>query len=249
MYEYPRFHVEIMRDVSSHAVSWPEPRAAEDDSGLGGNREYMDLRGLSWSEAVRVSRLEGDLIARIESATDPKDEYDKMEEQWYEHSPGLYGLDLGVASSVVALSAARTLPFSSCNAGVFGGRHYERHPLVAFFARPQMLGLLLECAVTSEIGLVVVKTGELVAYATDVRQMRAFASALISRRADFRAIRGSRARRTRSKSDKAAQQELFAPEDMGSDSGKDAARMNPRQLSGRQNSSPQPKLGIRRTDR
>src|SRR6185437_16580792 len=116
MYEYPRFDVEIIRDTSSHAVSWPEARAAENDSGLGGNRAYADLRGLSWLEAVRVSRLEGDLIARIESAADPTDEYDKMEEEWYEDPPDLYGLDLGVASSVVALSAARSLPFSSCNA-------------------------------------------------------------------------------------------------------------------------------------
>lgn len=218
MYEYPRFDVEVVRDVSSHSVSWPEARAAGYDSGLGGNREYMDLRRLSWSEATRVDRLEGELISRIDGAADAIDEYEKMQEEWDEDPPDLYGLDLGIAACVVALSAARCLPFSSCNAGTFGGRHQECYPLVAFFARQQMLGLLLECAVTSGIGLVVEETGELVAYATDTRQMRAYAGALISRRREFRAIRTSAARKRRAKSEEAAQQELFAPEDVSRDS-------------------------------
>jgi hypothetical protein len=216
MYEYPTFDVEIIRDVSRQRVYWPEAQTAQNDSGLGGNREYMDLRRLSWSEAIRVHRLEGDLIARVEEAAAPEDEYEKMEEEWCEDPPDNYGLDLGVASTVVALSAARCLPFSSCNAGAFGGRHHESYPLVAFCARPQTLGLLLECAVAAGIGLVIEETGELVAYATDVRQMRAFGNALISRRADFRAIRTSKARGL--KSGKAAQQELFAPDYVSCDS-------------------------------
>ncbi len=214
MYEYPKFDVEIVREVSAHPLSWPEPRAAEDDCGLGGNRGYSDLRGLSWSEAKRVHRLEEELIARIERADDPEREYEAIEEEQYEDPAALYGLDLGVASSRVALSAARCVPFSSCNGGAYGARHHECYPLVAFFARPQILGLLLECAVTSKIGLVAEETGELVAYAADVRQMRAFASALISRRADFRAIRTSKERMHGKKSEKQTQQELFGPDDV-----------------------------------
>jgi len=199
MYEYLKFEVEIIRDVSKHCAYWPEARAAEDDSGLGGNRQYMDLRRMPWTEAARVNQLEEELVTRMESATDPEDEYEKIDEELYEDPEGLYGLDLGVASSVVALSAARCLPFSSCNAGAFGGSHHERYPLVAFYAREQSLGLLLECAVTSGIGLVVEETGEVVAYAADIRHMRAFANILVSKRADFRSIRSPRASHTGSR--------------------------------------------------
>jgi hypothetical protein len=108
-----------------------------------------------------------------------------MEEEWYEEPPELYGLDLGVASSVVALSAAHCIPFSSCNAGTFGGYHHEDYPLVAFYARPPALDLLLACAEKAGIGLVAENTGELVAYAADVLHMRAFANALIQSRNDF----------------------------------------------------------------
>jgi hypothetical protein len=189
MHEYPKYNVKVIRDVTSRSTSWPDD---QDDSELGCNREYTDLSHLSWSEAVRVHRLEGELIARIEQAADPGTEYEKIAEAQCEEIPEMYGLDLGVASSVVALSAARCLPFASCNAGAFGGRHQERYPLVAYFARPRILSLLLGCAVLADIGLTIGEGGEIVAYAVDIRHMRAFAGALISRRGDFRSIRTSR---------------------------------------------------------
>jgi len=151
----------------------------------------MDLRRPPWSKAIRVYELEGEIIARIERANDPESEYAAIEAEWDEEPPELYGLDLGVASTVVALSAVRCIPFASCNAGTFGGRHRECYPLVAFYARQRILDLLAECAVKAHIGLVVEETGELVAYATDITHMRAFADALIRRRSDFRAIRAS----------------------------------------------------------
>lgn len=219
MFNYQAFNVEIVRDVSSHPLRWPQAGEAGYGSGFGGNREYMDLRRLSWSEAIRVDRLEADFIARLESAADPKDEYYKMEEEWYEDPPDLYGLDLGVASTVVALSAARCLPFSSCNAGAFGGRYLEWYPLVAFCARPKSLDLLLECAMTSDIGLDIEESGYLVGYATDIRRVRAFGSAMLSRRADFRAIPRSKARKARpSKADLTTQQTLPAAKEVSRDS-------------------------------
>ncbi len=52
----------------------------------------------------------------------------------YESDEGLFGLDIGVASAVIALSAARCIPCSSCNGGAYGGSHQERHPVIAFYA-------------------------------------------------------------------------------------------------------------------
>jgi hypothetical protein len=191
MYEFKNFDVEIVRSISGRAVSWPEPGAATDDGGLGGNRQYMDLRRLPWSEAIRVHEFEGEIIARIAGADDPEAEYLAIEAEWDEEPPELYGLDIGVASTVVALSSVRCIPFSSCNAGSFGGHHNECYPLVAFHARRYMLDLLLECAVAGDVGLEIGDMGILVAYASNVGSMMAFANALIQRRRDFRALRVS----------------------------------------------------------
>jgi len=61
MFSYPVFDVEIERNVIAAALGWPEPKEAETDSGLGGNRSYVDLRRLPWSEAKRVYAYEEEL--------------------------------------------------------------------------------------------------------------------------------------------------------------------------------------------
>jgi|SRR5271154_3798874 hypothetical protein len=43
------------------------------------------------------------------------------------------GLDLGVTSATIALSAFGAMPVGSCNAGGFGGKHQGAYPYVAFF--------------------------------------------------------------------------------------------------------------------
>jgi hypothetical protein len=182
-----KFEVDIVREIDAHHLDWPERGNAGHDSGLGCNREYSDLRWLSWGEAKRVFRLEGDLIARIESASDPEVELEAIEEESFECTEHLYGLDLGVASTAIALSAAGCVPFSSCNGGAFGGRHYEQYPLVAFFARAHAAELLLSAAEEANIG--VHGRSYLIVYADDIRNMRSFAQCLTSRRPLFSAIR------------------------------------------------------------
>jgi hypothetical protein len=141
MFTPPKFDIQLARNLPAAGLSWPEPGEAIDDSGLGGNRQYNDLRRLSWAEARRVYELETDVIARLEASDDSEDEWAAIEDELYEEPDDhLYGLDPGVASTVVALSAARCLPFSSCNAGAFGGHHYEIYPIVAFYARPRRRG-------------------------------------------------------------------------------------------------------------
>lgn len=194
MFTYPVFDVEIERNVDAARLGWPEPGEAATDSGLGGNRSYIDLRRLPWSEAKRVHGCEEELITRLVSSDDPEEEYELIEEELYEDPEGIYGLDLGVASTVVALSAAGCVPFSSCNGGAFGGSHHEWHPLVAFYGRVAMVDLLLECAETSGVGLCNHGEGRLIVYAADVRHMRVFAQGLIKSRSAFRAIRAYRRR-------------------------------------------------------
>lgn len=190
MFTYHNFDVEIIRKIDEQHLGWPGRGEADDDSGLGCNRMYIDLRRMSWKEARRVFALEGDLIARIESAADPVHEYEVLEDEFVDGEEDIWGLDLGVASAVVAISAAKCVPFSSCNGGAFGGEHHEVYPLVAFYAPVQAVGLLIASAEEADIGLE--GNDHLVAYANDVRRMRAFAESIIRKRRQFAAIRTPR---------------------------------------------------------
>lgn len=126
------------------------------------------------------------MIARIEAASDPEKECDAIDEELSEDDEGLFGLDLGVAATVAALSASHCIPFASCNAGTYGGHHWESHPLVVFFAREKQILLLLEAAAESGIGLENdADEGGVLAYSDDVRRLRDFAERLLVRAVQF----------------------------------------------------------------
>jgi hypothetical protein len=179
MYIYPRFNVvtEVTLDIS--LLEWPQRRDADHDSALGCNQEYIDLRGLSWAQARRVFALETDLIRRLEVASDTDAEYDLIEEELFRSAENLFGLDIGVASVVACLSAANCIPFTSCNAGTFGGSHQEDHPLVAFFARSSMASRLVAHATTVQVGLANGLRGCAVLYTDDIRKFTLFALMLL----------------------------------------------------------------------
>ncbi len=104
-------------------------------------------------------------------------------------SEAFFGLDAGVASTVLALAAARCIPVSSCN-GMPG--HQELHPLVAFFCRPTRLPDLLAVADEAQCGLENASMGALVVYAHDVTRMIEFARKLIEHRHSLSKITATR---------------------------------------------------------
>jgi hypothetical protein len=184
MFAYPRFNVQVSRKVNESRLRWPSDEHAAGD-GLGGNRNYADLRRFPWDEALEVFKLEGELMARVEASADPEQEYELIEDELYEElSINLCGLDLGVAAAVLALSAAGCVPFSSCNAGTFGGGHPELYPLVAFYGRKEAIALLLACAEEADAGLES-DDGAIVLYAADIPAIRRFAEAVFKNRALF----------------------------------------------------------------
>jgi hypothetical protein len=189
LFKYPKFDVEVSRQVRIADLGWPEPSEAADESGLGCNRAYTDLRRLSWTDAKSALADEAQLIARIVNAADPEDEYSTIEDEYDESEVDLYGLDIGVASTVVGLSAARCVPFSSCNAGIFGGNHHEAYPVVAFYAKPETANLLLAIANEVDIGIENDGYGSLVMFSDDIRKFPMFADAMIRRRKEFNALR------------------------------------------------------------
>lgn len=179
MFEHIHFDISIERNVRAEWLRWPAAEQAADDSGLGGNRDYYDLRGMSWSEVTDVHMAERKLMERIEHAEDPDEEHELIEEELLQDPELMMGLDIGIASTVAALSAARCVPFASCNGGAFGQSHHESHPLVAFCARPQHLPLLMEAAGRAGVGLESDEAGQLIVYAADIRCMTIFAAALL----------------------------------------------------------------------
>lgn len=186
MFSSQKFEVNVTRSLSSEGLRWPGRGEASNERNLGCNRAYIDLRGLTWEDAERVFELESTFIERIEAAPDPEQEYAQIEEELYEDDEGLFGLDIGVASTTVALCAAQCVTCSSCNAGAYGGNHHEEYPVVAFFAKPHHVELLLQCAEEAGIGLDNAD-GVVSAFASSIRNMRSFASCLMRNRAGFRA--------------------------------------------------------------
>lgn len=204
--------VEIRRQVDMSELSWPaRDRDLTDDSGVGCNRLYIDLRRMPWSEARRVLEIEEDqllhedeIAASGDVAGDKpeqgvrqrstnndtdvdNDDDNEVDDELYEK---LYGLDLGVASVVLALSAAGCVPFASCNGGP---GHHELYPVVVCWARPQRVLDLLEIADEVGCGLENADDGAVLVYADDVLKMLAFARVLIGRRKGLRNLRRPRA--------------------------------------------------------
>jgi hypothetical protein len=182
---FRKFDVELKRTINVEALGWPESYMCEDDYGLGGNRDYRDLRGASWEDAIRAFALEESLLERLRSADDFAATLDSISDELYEDDEGLWGLDMGVASSVIALSAARCIPCTSCNGGCFGDGHHEGHPLVSFYAMPAWVPYLLEAAEEAKVGLVNEDSGSMLVYADDISRIMLFSSALINRRQYF----------------------------------------------------------------
>jgi hypothetical protein len=180
MLTYLHFDVKIVRAVNAASLYWPGEHETGNGTSLAGNLEYQDFRQMTWDEAHDLHGLEAQLIARIEAAEDSDAEYNLIQDELYEDiNGGLWGLDIGIASTVAALAAIGAIPFSSCNGGAFGGFHAEEHPLLVFFARPHMIPLLLDLAAQCEIGLENSDGGSVLAYAADIRKMPLFAKRIL----------------------------------------------------------------------
>ena len=128
-----------------------------DESGyLAGNQMYQDLRGYGWSDVDRSLEAERRFIARLQAAKDLEAEAASLDDErfdCFDPADGLWGLDIGVASAAIALSALGAVPVGSCNAGGFGGRHQGAYPYVAFFIGSAEPNLVISIARAAGVGL------------------------------------------------------------------------------------------------
>lgn len=180
-----KFAIKIERIVDVELLAWPEPDMCEDDCNLDCNRDYRDMRGASWTDATRVLALEESLLERLKTADDLAAALDSISDELYEDDEGLWGLDIGVASAVIALSAAGCIPSTSCNGGCFGDHHHESYPLVSFYAKPAWVPNLLAAAEEAKIGLINEDSGSILVYASNISSMMLFAINLIARSKEF----------------------------------------------------------------
>ena len=166
--------VVILRQVDLDVLRWPEDWEV-DDYGSSGNRLYQDMRGFSWDDAASALNLEEtvlrshawDLTAAQEGLAD--------EDLFWT----LWDLDIGVASTVLALSAAGCAPTTSCRGG---SGHAQPFPVVKFFCSPAGVPDIMAVASEAECGLVVEADGSLVAYSASICGLLRFARALIRAR-------------------------------------------------------------------
>lgn len=160
--------------LSLSYLAWFEGEDAADDSGLGCNRDYRDLRGMTAADLHRVIRAETSLIDQVlegrftDSASDLHQDWPLEVEE----------LELGTASAVVALSVAGCIPYTSCNGGVFGGTHAADRLVVGFYMRPAHVEVVREASRSAGVELTDDRCGGVYVVADDARSMIAFAAKL-----------------------------------------------------------------------
>jgi hypothetical protein len=180
------FDVELNRHLPTDgllSLSDEEADAAEADGALAGNRRYRDMRAMSWDELRGAIDAEARAINRIESAQRPAQEEEAFLEEREEMDDDveeLWGLDVGVASATVALSALGAAPVASCNAGAFGGYHLASRPQIIFYLDRARAEAIIELAEMAEVG-VVVEEGMVVLFGRSVADIHTFACAALRR--------------------------------------------------------------------
>ncbi|HEX8901572.1 hypothetical protein [Vitreimonas sp.] len=186
-----RFTLAARRDLHGAGFEWP---AAPEQDELEGNHFYQDLRLISWDQVDAAIALERGLLKIFEDAPTEdaaRQAIDSCLANAHNSDPllaPLCDLDIGVASCVMALSAADCIPFTSCNGGALGGLHSSSYPVVAFFMRPAHAPILLACAERARIGLKPYETGRFQAYADDLYKLIHFACELRAKADSLRAI-------------------------------------------------------------
>ncbi len=169
--------LDIRQDVNRAKLRWPSESDCDDDNHLGLNQSYIDLRGFSFSDVHDIIEIEKEFKNSLVKGGD----YEDCLEVFFEEvdsrvAPELSGLDPGIASSVVALSALGCVPFTSCNGGEFGGTHPEKMPLVGFFVPLDHVPGLIGAARASHVGLVndVAGMGALILFSARTPDLQTF---------------------------------------------------------------------------
>jgi len=171
-------------DTDALATISDEEAEAGEDIGLEGNHLYRDIRFVEWDLVAAAIQAEAMLFDRFKAAPD----LDAEHLAWREELEGaespeedFWGLDLGVISAVLALSAMGVVTVRSCNAGGFGGSHAEPVPLVTMFLPHKVVGEVLAAAEEAEVGLDMIEGGLVRLYGRTDFDLHRFAQVALAR--------------------------------------------------------------------
>jgi hypothetical protein len=170
--------VSSVRSIDPSALVWPSEREASEGLRCD-NHSYIDFRGFSWNDARRILAFEEELVNRIKAAEDPEAARNEIMDELYEDDEGLFGMDIGVASAVVALSAGECIPFTSCNGGYYGDHHLEHYPLVGCYVRPDKISSLMNAAIEADVSMTNDENGAVFVYTSEISGIVAFARSMI----------------------------------------------------------------------
>lgn len=175
------FDIEVRRVVARDALddlTTEVADAAGDEGYLRGNSRYADHRGWLWADVRDALKVEAAVVDQIAAAVPVSAEaeaaFEAQRDLDSEGAEALWGLDVGVASAVIALSALGAVPFISCNAGSFGGVHAASRPYVAFYIAKASADLLVALAESAGVGLEV-QDGVLCLYGRTILDLMQFA--------------------------------------------------------------------------
>jgi hypothetical protein len=158
---YPHPIIRVLNPDTLEVLSEEDADRGEED-GLEGNQQYRDLRGMTWAQVAAALLQEAEFFDRLAAAADLNEEAELIEEEREAADfpeDDLWGLDVGVISATLALSALGATPVSSCNAGGFGGQHVAAFPYVAFFLPRSAAAEVLAIAEEADVGVDVVEGG------------------------------------------------------------------------------------------
>lgn len=144
--------------VSDLAVlSEEEASNADVDGCLAGNQHYSDLRSMTFADLAATLAREAGLIDSFGAVGEPavlEERFIQERGTAFDPVDDLWGLDVGVAGAVIALSALGATPVSSCNGAIYGTPHQSHYPYVAFYLADADLTSLLSLAEAEGLGLV-----------------------------------------------------------------------------------------------
>jgi hypothetical protein len=192
----PRFEVDPVVseiDPGSLRVIWIDDAMTD---GIGDNRNYQDLDGVTWQELHDLIAAESGMVgAAADRAVDSVD-FDRIIDDEFasqceaedvdgELLSDYATFDVGVISAAAALAAAGCITTTSCRGHETRG---EPNPLVRFTTDEKRLQEVRSAASSANCGLLLDSEGMLQLYATNVMSMIAFAQEMLARRRQFDVI-------------------------------------------------------------
>lgn len=152
----PVFKVPLEVDVDVGVLQYPPEDVLTEEGGLVCNHDYMDMRHRSWESFFLSHRAESYLVTEAGRRAKTEEEFDSLLNQFLEDNRRGFcnydGVELGVSSVTLALSAFECVPAESCR-GHFEGLDNTLPPHVVLWAEKEKAKDLISLARKSKVGL------------------------------------------------------------------------------------------------